>query len=48
MKIGEKKYNKLMRFFKAVSKNSKDALKESQIYLTQGSIEKNLKIYFGH
>ena len=33
-KLGEKKYNKLMRFFKALSKNNLDALKDSQLYLT--------------
>lgn len=28
-KVGEKMYNKYMRFFKAVSKNTNDALKDS-------------------
>ncbi len=31
---GEKKYNKYMRFFKGVSKNSNNLLKDSQIFIT--------------
>lgn len=33
-RLGEKKYNKFMRFFKNVAKNTVDALKDSQIYIT--------------
>jgi len=43
-KVGEKRYNKLMRCFKTIAKNTKDALKDSQIYLTEESIQKKLKI----
>lgn len=47
-RIGEKLFSKYMRFFKNVAKNSNDALKESHIYMTQDSIEKKLKVHFGH
>lgn len=48
IKIGEKKFNKFMRFFKNIAKNTQDALKDSQIYLTQESIFKKLHLHFGH
>ena len=41
-------YNKFMRFFKSVAKNTKDSLKDSQLYLTKDSLEKKLRIHFGH
>jgi hypothetical protein len=47
-KIGDKMYNKFMRFFKGVAKNTKEALKDSAIYITKESLEKKLRIYFGH
>lgn len=47
-RIGDKLFSKYMRFFKNVAKNTNDALKESQIYITQESLEKKLKIHFGH
>jgi hypothetical protein len=37
-KIGEKMYNKYMRFFKNVAKNTLDALKDSQVFITQESL----------
>jgi hypothetical protein len=48
IKIGEKRFNKFMRFFKNIAKNTQDALKESQIYLTQESIQKKLRTHLGH
>lgn len=47
-RLGDKIYNKLMRFFKGIAKNTNDAIKESQLYLTEDSIVKKLREYFGH
>jgi hypothetical protein len=33
-KLGDKQFNKLIRFFKNLSKNVNDAFKDSQLYLT--------------
>jgi len=40
-------YNKVKRFFRGICKNPMEE-NDSRIYLTQESIEKNLKKYFGH
>lgn len=45
--LGDKKYGKLMRFFKNVAKNTVDALKDSQIYITLESFGKKLKQHMG-
>lgn len=47
-RLGYKIYNKLMRFFKGIAKNTNDAIKDSELYLTEESIMKKLKDYFGH
>lgn len=37
-----------MRFFKNVAKNVNDVWKDSQLYISQDSLVKKLKIHFGH
>ena len=46
-KLGEDVFGKLMRFFRGVSRNPGES-KDSQVFLTQDSLAKKMKVHFGH